>query len=170
MLRQINPSVQVLRHVRLSSCPWLAALCNFECGEELGMQSVWEGVKYFFSRLQWPRCLSLVCYWTALNTGIVVSNPGRCMNVCPWFFLCCVILCRWRPCSGPISRPRRPNKLFKWFTVSEVNSDSGRTEHLIREPWASYPKVSGMAAWSKNWKWNSSLPLCAVISLFCESV
>jgi hypothetical protein len=31
-----------------------------------------------------------------------------------------------------------------------------------------YPKVSGLAAWSENCKWNSSLPLGAVVSLFCE--
>jgi hypothetical protein len=31
-------------------------------------------------------------------------------------------------------------------------------------------KVSGLATWSKNCKWYSSLPLDAVISLFCESV
>jgi hypothetical protein len=33
-----------------------------------------------------------------------------------------------------------------------------------------YPKVSGLAAWSENCKWYSSLPLGAVISLFCELV
>jgi hypothetical protein len=33
-----------------------------------------------------------------------------------------------------------------------------------------YPKVSGMAACSENCKWWSSLPLGAVVSLFCESV
>jgi hypothetical protein len=33
-----------------------------------------------------------------------------------------------------------------------------------------YPKVSGLAAWSEYCKWFSSLPLDAVISLFCESV
>jgi hypothetical protein len=36
-----------------------------------------------------------------------------------------------------------------------------------------YPKVSGLAAlaaWSENCKWHSSLPLGAVVSLFCESV
>jgi hypothetical protein len=33
-----------------------------------------------------------------------------------------------------------------------------------------YPKVSGLAAWSENCKWYSSLPLGAVISLFCESL
>jgi hypothetical protein len=33
-----------------------------------------------------------------------------------------------------------------------------------------YPKVSGLAAWSKNSKWYSSLPLGAVVSLLCESV
>jgi hypothetical protein len=33
-----------------------------------------------------------------------------------------------------------------------------------------YPKVSGLAAWSENCKWYSSLPLGAVASLFYESV
>jgi hypothetical protein len=33
-----------------------------------------------------------------------------------------------------------------------------------------YPKVSGLAAWSENCKWYSSLSLVAVVSLFCESV
>jgi hypothetical protein len=33
-----------------------------------------------------------------------------------------------------------------------------------------YPKVSGLAAWSENWKWYSSLPLGAIVSLFYESV
>jgi hypothetical protein len=32
-----------------------------------------------------------------------------------------------------------------------------------------YPKVSGLAAWSENCKWYSSLPLGAVVSLFRES-
>jgi hypothetical protein len=33
-----------------------------------------------------------------------------------------------------------------------------------------YPKVSALAAWSENCKWYSSLPLGAILSLFCESV
>jgi len=33
-----------------------------------------------------------------------------------------------------------------------------------------YPKVSGLAAWSENCKWYSSLSLGTVVSLFCESV
>jgi hypothetical protein len=33
-----------------------------------------------------------------------------------------------------------------------------------------YPKVSGLDAWSENRKWYNSLPLGAVVSLFCESV
>jgi hypothetical protein len=32
------------------------------------------------------------------------------------------------------------------------------------------PKVSGLAAWSENCKWYSSLPPGTVVSLFCESV
>jgi hypothetical protein len=38
------------------------------------------------------------------------------------------------------------------------------SEHCLRV----YPKVSGLAAWSENCKWYSSLPLGAVVSLFCE--
>jgi hypothetical protein len=30
------------------------------------------------------------------------------------------------------------------------------------------PKVSGLATWSENCKWYSSLPLGAVVSLFCQ--
>jgi hypothetical protein len=33
-----------------------------------------------------------------------------------------------------------------------------------------YPKVSGLASWSENCKWYRSLPLGAVVSLFCESI
>jgi hypothetical protein len=33
-----------------------------------------------------------------------------------------------------------------------------------------YPKLSGLAAWSENYKWFSSLPLGAIVSLFDESV
>jgi hypothetical protein len=33
-----------------------------------------------------------------------------------------------------------------------------------------YPKVSGLTTWSENRKWYSSLPLGAIVSLFCESV
>jgi hypothetical protein len=32
-----------------------------------------------------------------------------------------------------------------------------------------HPKVSGLAVWSKNCKWYSSLPLGAIVPLFCES-
>jgi hypothetical protein len=33
-----------------------------------------------------------------------------------------------------------------------------------------HPTFSGLAAWSENCKWYSSLPLGGVVSLFCESV
>jgi len=33
-----------------------------------------------------------------------------------------------------------------------------------------YPKVSGLVPWNENCKWYSSLPLGAVVSLFCELV
>jgi hypothetical protein len=31
-----------------------------------------------------------------------------------------------------------------------------------------YRKVSGLATWSENCEWHSSLPLGTVLSLFCE--
>jgi hypothetical protein len=33
-----------------------------------------------------------------------------------------------------------------------------------------YAEISGLASWGENCKWYSSLPLGAVVSLFCESV
>jgi hypothetical protein len=46
----------------------------------------------------------------------------------------------------------------------------GKKEDLEGSTTRMYPKVSGLAAWSENCKWYSSLPLGAVVSLFCESV
>jgi hypothetical protein len=50
--------------------------------------------------------------------------------------------------------------LNAWFTTFHTSSGFTRV----------YPKVSGLAVWSENCKWYSSLPLDAVVSLFCESV
>jgi hypothetical protein len=38
------------------------------------------------------------------NIGITGSNPARGMDVC--VFLCCVVLCRYRPCAGLIPPPK----------------------------------------------------------------
>jgi hypothetical protein len=38
--------------------------------------------------------------------GTVGSNPAQGMDVCPR--LCCVVLCRQRPCDGLITHPRSP--------------------------------------------------------------
>jgi hypothetical protein len=38
---------------------------------------------------------------------------------------------------------------------------------MERSTWG-YPKVPGLAACSENCKWYSSLPIEAVVSLFCE--
>jgi hypothetical protein len=40
----------------------------------------------------------------------------------------------------------------------------------LKETQRVYPEVSELAAWSENCKWYSSLPLGAVVSIFCESV
>jgi L-ribulose-5-phosphate 3-epimerase UlaE len=44
------------------------------------------------------------------------------------------------------------------------------TKVIMRPFTRVYPKVSGLAAWSENYKWYNSLPLGAVVLLFCESV
>jgi hypothetical protein len=48
------------------------------------------------------------------NVEIEGSNPARGMDVCLRFsVLCCVVLCRQRPCVGPITRPRSPTNCLK---------------------------------------------------------
>jgi MCP family monocarboxylic acid transporter-like MFS transporter 10 len=51
---------------------------------------------------------------------------------------------------------------FKLHLQLHIRSDRNKMEPD--------PEVSGLAAWSKNCKCCSSLPLGAVVSLFCESV
>jgi hypothetical protein len=69
----------------------------------------------------------------------------------------CKLQWRWtRHPSGPNWVPRLPVAVVKltWrYRYTRV-----------------YPKVSGLAGWSKNCKWYSFLPLDAVVSLFCVSL
>jgi hypothetical protein len=73
------------------------------------------------------------------------------------------------------------NNIFLYLVVIiHVNEKRCWGEHLSLREWATrgywkfitrvYPKVSGLAAWSENCKWYSSLALDAVVSLFYESV
>jgi hypothetical protein len=59
---------------------------------------------------------------------------------------------------------------FHQFLLEMAN----RTKHVRKMEHTIYTrvcrKVSGLAAWSENCKWYSSLPLGAITSLFCESV
>jgi hypothetical protein len=65
---------------------------------------------------------------------------------------------------------------FIFITVSwnikeeNTNDDECQQFFKIGEPTRVYPKLSGLDAWSENFKWYSSLPLGAVVSLFCELV
>jgi hypothetical protein len=66
---------------------------------------------YFFPsrRSQWPRDLRHVLSSTSRILGTRVRIPiGTWMCVC--VFLCCVVLCRKRPCVGLTPRPRSPTK------------------------------------------------------------
>jgi hypothetical protein len=60
---------------------------------------------------------------------------------------------------------------FSFFHESaSTNVQHGSLSELYNLYTRVYPKVSGLAAWSENCKWYSSLPLGAVVSIFCESV
>jgi len=48
----------------------------------------------------------------------------------------------------------------RWYFIKYTSS-------LRRHYTRVCPKVSGLVAWSENCKWYSSLPLGAVVSLFC---
>jgi hypothetical protein len=52
----------------------------------------------------------------------------------------------------------------------EEKKPFGRPRRRWEDNMKVYPKASGLTAWSENCKWYSSLPLDAVVSLFCESV
>jgi hypothetical protein len=56
------------------------------------------------------------------------------------------------------------------FVSKELEEFYVKRNFVIRIDMTMYPKVSGLAAWSENCKWHSSLPLGAVLPLFCESV
>jgi hypothetical protein len=65
-------------------------------------------------------------------------------------------------CCGYKFRVTEPSHQYENNTTGRINEPRGSTRV--------YPKVSGLAAWSKNCKRYSALTLSAVISLFCESV
>jgi hypothetical protein len=59
----------------------------------------------------------------------------------------------------------------QWMKCLGISlSHDTRTTHFSNLSTRVNPKVSRLATWSENCKWYSSLPLGAVVSLFCESV
>jgi hypothetical protein len=67
------------------------------------------------------------------------------------------------------------NKLFSYAgggVVSLSSNPQAREAHVGKHKKLTrlYPKVSGLAAWNENYEWCSSVPLGAVVSLFCETV
>jgi len=55
-----------------------------------------------------------------------------------------------------------------WLGISGLGVDVCRAINVAHTKM--YPKVSELASWNERCKWYSSLPLGAVVSLFCESV
>jgi len=74
---------------------------------------------FILSRSQWPRSLRYVVYSTAWTLGSRVRIPlGAFIYV--RVFLCCVVLCRQRPCVGLIPRPGCLNRCRNRIISSEV--------------------------------------------------
>jgi hypothetical protein len=57
---------------------------------------------------------------------------------------------------------------FSDFTVPMVRVDLYKPQSSSM--YEGVPRSSGLATWSKNCKWYTSMPLATVVSLFCESV
>jgi hypothetical protein len=58
---------------------------------------------------------------------------------------------------------------YKLFAVmDERHNEEEETRTAVLPHYEVYPKDSGLAAWSESCKWYSSLPIGAVVSLFCE--
>jgi hypothetical protein len=53
-----------------------------------------------------------------------------------------------------------------WPTNSCCLKAESKMFEKIRIMYVGVSKVSGLAAWSENCKWYSSVPLCAIVSLF----
>jgi hypothetical protein len=78
------------------------------------------------------------------------------------YLYCCTICCN-------------KQSVIYFITITSI-----KTHHAMLKDncttiswWANtrmHAKVSGLAAWSENCNWYSSLPLDAVVSLFCESL
>jgi hypothetical protein len=70
--------------------------------------------------------------------------------------------------------PSSPHIVLLYVEFQTLNGNKIKTLYINHKVCSRntgvYPKVSGLAAWSQNCKWYSSLPLGAVVSLFYESV
>jgi len=80
----------------------------------------------------------------------VVTTSSKLAFVTSFFFLC--IVQYWTHMQS------------SWLRISFSFASCPQEQYRRK-----YPKVSGLAAWSENCKWYSSLPRDAFVSLFCES-
>jgi hypothetical protein len=63
--------------------------------------------------------------------------------------------------------------IWRNFSSIQASSEANSAEAVYVQECLNmrvYPRVSGLAVWNENGKWYSSLPLGAVVLLFCESV
>jgi hypothetical protein len=129
------------------------------------------------------RLSDIMCSVTVLQIRIckIVPNTKNIFQIeVFWVVTPCNVLIRYQRFRGPccLHLQGEVKHLYPTATLTRRhNPEDLDLKHHSRERiniriknMRVYPKVSGLAAWSENCKWYSSLPLGAVVSLFCESV
>jgi hypothetical protein len=92
------------------------------------------------------KCDSCTCYITVLGQGYVLSHTA--IIVTRKLILC------------------HRDTMHK----NVAGGGDGLQKRRVAANTRVYPKVAGLAAWNQNCKWQSSVPIRAVVSLFCELV
>jgi hypothetical protein len=103
-------------------------------------------------------------WWRIVSPSPNLQEGGPPGIGCPrirmqYIYICAAAFHIWRPSPTSSTQERG----MPWWQGPHS------TEYYCRNM-RMYPEVSGLAAWSENCKWYSSLPLGAAVSLFCELV
>jgi hypothetical protein len=72
--------------------------------------------------------------------------------------------------SNETSWSIKGGKFLDYLSYTQLLKKELRYIHEVRCVTYEVVSKSFRTAWSENCKWHSSLPLCAVVSLFCGSV
>jgi hypothetical protein len=117
-----------------------------------------------------PRDILRVSCFVAMTTDVILLP--RCslstLYKTTWSFLLPVLcsvnflhLCFWSKYAAPLFTISFIHSFFEWYS-------NWPFPNCMLSSTKVYPKVSGLVAWSKNYKCYSSLPLGVVVSIFHE--